>query len=71
MNFDQGVVFKNLSHFEMGFGNWVLIIFRIPRYQMVGRMGLLDMEVLVGDVKVVVVWPKIVMGRKAQIPHEF
>jgi len=64
MSFDHGVVFKNLSHFEMGFGNWVLIIFRIPWYQMVGRMGLLDMEVLVGDVKVVVVvGPKIVMGR--------
>ena len=71
MNFDQGVVFKNLSHFEMGFGNWVLIIFRITRYQMVGRMGLLDMEVLVGDVKLLVVGLKIVMSRNAQTPHEF
>ena len=33
-------------------GNWVLIIFEFLRFRMVGRV---DMEVLVGEVKVVVV----------------
>ena len=32
-------------------GNWVLIIFEFLRFRMVGRV---DMEVLVGEVKVVV-----------------